>query len=344
MIGESKRKLAAILFADVVGFSRMMGENEVATLQALQQLQFALINPTIGQHQGRVVKTMGDGIFVEFKSIVDAVECAVAMQLGMIARYADEPGGSRLKLRIGVNLGDVLIDGEDIFGDGINIASRLQELAEPNGICISSAVFGHIDGVLDHSFVDGGAHQFKNIAKAIRAYKYQPERSDEPHEVAFRPFVDLPVDEKPFATGGCLCGQVRFEVSAKALGSMLCHCRMCQRFSGAPMLEGTTFPADAFRLTSGKLKIYQSSMIAERGFCGDCGSPILYRGRIGYWTDWIVVTTGSFDEPENFPPTYHLGTESTLPWLKIVDDLRRTSCKDSPSLVEAYRAVGQNVP
>lgn len=110
------------------------------------------------------------------------------------------------------------------------------------------------------------------------------------------------------------------------------------------MLEGTTFSADDFRLIKGKLKIYQSSMIAERGFCGHCGAPILYQGRIGYWTKWIVVTTGSLDHPEDYPPTYHLGTESMLPWLNMSDDLPRTTCQDSPSLVEAYRMVGQEVP
>ena len=110
------------------------------------------------------------------------------------------------------------------------------------------------------------------------------------------------------------------------------------------MLEGTTFPVDAFKLIKGELKVYKSSDIAERSFCGGCGSPILYQGRVGYWTKWIVVSTGSFDEPEKFPPTYHLGIESQLPWVRFVDDLPKTTCRDSPSLVEAYKAVGQEVP
>lgn len=344
MIDPTERRLAAILFADVVGFSRLMGRDEAATLASWQQLQFAIVNPTIGQFHGRIVKLMGDGILVEFKSIINAVECALAIQKGILRRNVDTPEEEGLRLRIGVNLGDVLIDGDDLFGDGINIAARLQQMAEPDGICISSSVFGHIDGVFDHGFHDVGAHHLKNIAKAVRVFRYTPEALDSPPKKAFRPFIDLPVQEKPLATGGCLCGHVRYEVSEKAMGSMLCHCRMCQRFSGAPMLEGTTFAASAFRLTKGKLKIYQSSLIAERGFCAHCGSPIVYQGRIGYWTEWIVVTTGSFDAPEQYPPTYHLGTESMLPWVNFMDDLPKTTCQDSPSLVEAYAAVGQSVP
>ena len=338
------RRLAAILIADVVEYSRLMAENEAETLRTLQEHQFAVVNPTIGQHHGRVVKTMGDGILVEFQSVVDAVHCAVAIQEGMIKRNEAVPQKRQIRFRIGINLGDVLIDGDDIFGDGVNVAARLQQLASPNGVAISSSVHAQIDGTIDHDFVDAGAHQLKNIATAVRIYLYSPDAAAGAAEVAFRPFVDAPVDQQPTATGGCLCGNVRYEVSGKPLGTMLCHCRMCQRFSGAPMLENTTFSADVFRFTKGEPKVYQSSKIAERGFCPDCGSSIFYRGRIGYWKDWIVLATASLDEPRNFPPTYHLGIESSLPWLKILDDLPRTTCRDSPSLVEAYRAVGEEVP
>jgi class 3 adenylate cyclase len=341
-----ERRLAAVLLTDVVGYSRLMGANEAATLAELQEHQFALINPTVGQYRGRIVKNMGDGILVEFKSVVDAVECAVAIQQGMVVRNTAIPQERQIKFRIGVNIGDLLIDREDIYGDGINVAARLQEMAVPNGVCISSTALQHIEGSVEHAFVDRGAHHFKNISRAIRVYQFNadPDSGSTSVEVAFRPFVDPPIEAPPLATGGCLCGKVRYEVNGKALGSMLCHCRMCQKYSGAPILEGTTFPVDAFRLTKGSPKFYQSSAIAERGFCADCGGPIVYRGLLGYWTSWIVVTTGSFDEPQRFPPTYHLGIESSLPWLKVVDDLPRTTCRDSPSLVEAYSSVGQEVP
>jgi hypothetical protein len=128
----------------------------------------------------------------------------------------------------------------------------------------------------------------------------------------------MPGDEQSVTKGGCLCGNVRYELTGETLGSMLCHCRMCQRFSGAPILQGTTFPMEAFHLTKGTPKFYQSSSIAERGFCADCGASMIYRGLIGTWTKWIVITTGSLDEPWKFLPTYHLGTESSLPWLKNI--------------------------
>ena len=339
-----ERRMAAILVADVVGYSRLMGEDQAATLHAMQEHRFALIDPTIGQHHGRIVKLMGDGILVEFQSVVDAVECAVSIQRGMISRNAGVPEDRQIRFRIGVNLGDVLIEDGDIYGDSVNIAARLQEIAEPNGVCVSSSVFGHIEGEIDHTFADMGAHQFKNIAKAIRVYQHRPDSSVKPIESAFRPFIDMPVERQPLVTGGCLCGNVRYEVTEKALGSMLCHCRMCQKFSGAPILGGTTFETEALRFTKGGPKFYQSSKIAERGFCGDCGTALVYRGLIGVWPKWIMIFTASLDEPEKFPPTYHLGIESSMPWLDIHDDLPRTMCKDSPSLIDAYRSVGQEVP
>ncbi len=338
------RKLVAILVADVVGYSRLMGKDETATLLALQEHQFALINPLIGQHKGRIVKLMGDGILVEFPSVIEAVECAIDIQNGMIRRNNDVTNDHRILFRIGINIGEVITDGDDIYGDGVNIAARLQERAKPNGICISSIVHDQIDGKVEHHFSDAGAQQFKNISKAIRTYQYNPDPLEETVDVAFRPFIDMPLKKKPTTTGGCLCGNVRYEITGEPLGSMLCHCRICQRFSGAPILEGTTFLAKEFKFTKGNPKFYKSSKIAERGFCADCGAPLVYKGTIGYWEDWIVVTTGNLDDPWNYPPSYHLGIESSLPWLKVHDDLPRTSCKDSPSLVEAYNFVGQKVP
>lgn len=341
---EIERRLAAILVADVVGYSRLMGEDETATLHALQQHRFALIDPTIGQYHGRIVKLMGDGLLVEFRSVAEAVGCAVSIQRGMLSRNAGITEKRQIRFRIGVNLGDVLIEDGDVYGDGVNIAARLQEAAEPYGVCISGSVFSHIEGEIDHKFPDMGAHRFKNIIKPIRVYQHNPDHSVSPTKTAFRPFVDMPVEPRTIVTGGCLCGNVRYELTDSALGSMLCHCRMCQKFSGAPILGGTTFQTEALRFTKGHPKFYQSSKIAERGFCGDCGTALLYRGLIGIWTKWIMVFTASLDEPEDFPPTYHLGIESTMPWLDIHDDLPRTMCKDSPSLIDAYHAVGQEVP
>ena len=135
-----ERRLAAILAADVVGYSRLMERDEAGTLAALQDRRQALIDPTIAAHRGRVVKLMGDGALVEFASVVDAVQCAVAIQEAMAERNANDSDSQALELRIGINLGDVMVEDGDIYGDGVNVAARLESLAEPAGICISDAV------------------------------------------------------------------------------------------------------------------------------------------------------------------------------------------------------------
>ncbi|MEM7427022.1 MAG: GFA family protein [Pseudomonadota bacterium] len=341
---KSERRLAAILVGDVVGYSRMMGADQEGTLEALQSHRFALLDPTIGQYHGRVVKRMGDGVLVEFQSVLDAVNCAMALQRGTVNRNAGVAEDRQLRWRIGINLGDVIIQDGDVFGDGVNIAARLQEIAEPNGVAIASTVFAHVEAELGGEFADLGAHEFKNIARPLRVYHYSPEPAAAPARQAFRPFIDIPSPEAPLITGGCLCGAVRFEVKGKTLGSMLCQCRMCQRFSGAPILGGTTFLTEDVKFVKGEPKYYRSSAIAERGFCAICSSPLTYRGTLGTWSQWIMVWTASLDEPEKFPPTYHLGIESAMPWLPLHDDLPRTACRDSPSLVDAYGTVGEEVP
>src|SRR5271169_1071081 len=135
-----ERRLAAILAADVAGYSRLMGADEEGTLERLKAHRRELVDPKVGEHRGRIVKTTGDGMLVEFPSVVDAVRCAIEVQRAMIDRNAETPEDQRIIFRIGVNLGDVIIDGDDIFGDGVNIAARLEALAEPGGICISRVV------------------------------------------------------------------------------------------------------------------------------------------------------------------------------------------------------------
>ncbi len=164
------RRLAAILAADVVGYSRLMGENEAETLTALKAHQAQFIDPTIAEHRGRIVKLMGDGVLVEFASVVASVECAMAIQDGMTKRNAEVPERRRMEFRIGVNLGDVIIDGDDIHGDGVNVAARLEGLAAPGGICISGDVFRQVEGKLDFGFEDMGEQRVKNIGKPVRVY------------------------------------------------------------------------------------------------------------------------------------------------------------------------------
>jgi adenylate cyclase len=165
-----ERRLSAILAADVVGYSRLMGANEVGTLQSLQRHQAELIEPEVSGRQGRIVKLTGDGILVEFPSVVNAVECAAAIQRGMPGRNADVPDDRRIEFRVGINLGDVIVEGDDIFGDGVNVAARLEGVARPGGIAVSQSVREHIANKLDLVFADRGEEQLKNIDRPVRVY------------------------------------------------------------------------------------------------------------------------------------------------------------------------------
>ena len=167
-----ERRLAAILAADVVGYSQLMGADEAGTLARLQALRAEAVDPAIAEHNGRMVKLMGDGALVEFGSVVDAVECAVEIQHAVAEAAGEMAADQRIVFRIGVNLGDVIVEGDDIYGDGVNVASRLQEIAEPGGVCISGSVFEQIKGKLDAAFDDMGAQDVKNIAEPVRAYRW----------------------------------------------------------------------------------------------------------------------------------------------------------------------------
>ena len=168
-----ERRLTAILAADIAGYSRLMGADEEGTLTQMKAHRRALLDPKIEEHRGRIVKTTGDGLLVEFPSVVDAVRCAVDIQRGMVGRNAATANDKRIEFRIGVNVGDIIIDGGDIFGDGVNVASRLEGLAEPGGICVSARVQEDVRGRLDVAFADEGEQQLKNIAWPVRVYRVQ---------------------------------------------------------------------------------------------------------------------------------------------------------------------------
>src|SRR5271166_4048664 len=167
------RRLAAILAADVVGYSRLMGEDEAGTARAVGERREAA-RPIVASHGGRIVKTTGDGLLLEFPSVVAAVECAIAIQNMMAERNADTPEDKRILYRIGVNLGDVLIEGDDILGDGVNIAAWLEGGAEPGGICLSGTAYDHIRGRVDARFADLGEKGLKNIAQPVWVYAIRP--------------------------------------------------------------------------------------------------------------------------------------------------------------------------
>jgi adenylate cyclase len=186
-----ERKLAAILAADVAGYSRLMGVDEAGTLAQLKAHRRELIDPKIAEHRGRVVKTTGDGILIEFPSVVEAVGCAVEVQQGMVERNADVSEDKRITFRVGVNLGDIIIDGDDIHGDGVNIAARLEAMAEPGMVCVSASAWEHARGKVSFGADDLGEHQLKNIDRPVRVFRIA---SSAPATATTKP---LPLPDKP---------------------------------------------------------------------------------------------------------------------------------------------------
>jgi TolB-like protein/class 3 adenylate cyclase len=166
-----QRRLAAILAADVVGYSRMMERDEAGTLGALKARRGDILQPLVTKHHGRIVKVMGDGVLVEFGSAVNAVECAIELQQAMGAANQDVPEDLGIVLRVGINLGDVMVEGGDIYGDGVNVAARLEALADPGGVLVSQTVYGQVRGKVPLAFEDIGEQRLKNIAESVRAYR-----------------------------------------------------------------------------------------------------------------------------------------------------------------------------
>jgi adenylate cyclase len=209
---HAERKLVAILAADVAGYSRLTGAEEEGTLRRLKTLRSELIDPKLAEYRGRMVKTTGDGMLVEFASVVDALRCAVEVQRGMVECNAEVPQEKRIEFRVGINVGDVIIDGDDIYGDGVNIAARLEGLAEPNGICVSRVVRDQVRDKLDLAFEDMGEQQVKNIARPVRVFRVaaQPASLAKPAlalpdkpSIAILPFQNLSGDpeQEYFADG-----------------------------------------------------------------------------------------------------------------------------------------------
>jgi adenylate cyclase len=203
-----ERRLAAILAADVAGYSRLMGEDEAGTLARLKALRRELFDPRIAEHKGRIVKTTGDGILIEFPSVVEAVACAVAVQREMAVRNVEGPSERCIEFRVGINLCDIILDEGDIFGDGVNVAARLEALAEPGGICVSRVVRDQVLNKLDLAFEDLGERQVKNIARPVHAYRVGPQAS--------RPQSALP-DPLPLAGQGAVGATGAERVPALAL-------------------------------------------------------------------------------------------------------------------------------
>jgi adenylate cyclase len=215
---ETRRRLMAILVGDVVGYSRLMEIDEVGTLARLKAHRLELIDPAIAKNSGRMIKTTGDGILVEFASVVDAVMCGLEIQLRLARRNADVEPDHRMRFRIGINLGDVIVENGDVFGDGVNVAARLEQLAEPGGICVSGAVHDQLGSKVEVKFEDLGEQQVKNIERAIRIYRVVLDEADaartavpsarrsetaEPPSIAVLPFANMSgeADQEFFADG-----------------------------------------------------------------------------------------------------------------------------------------------
>src|SRR5262245_47908641 len=177
-IERVRRRLAAILAADVAGYSRLMGEDEAGTLAALMAHRHELIEGKIAEHEGRIVKLTGDGMLAAFPSVVNAVACAVELQQGMDSRNAAVPPDRRIEFRIGINLGDVIVEGDDLYGDGVNVAARLEGIAEPGGVAVSAAVRDNVGNRLALKFSDLGEQVLKNIERPVRVYSVTPDEGE----------------------------------------------------------------------------------------------------------------------------------------------------------------------
>lgn len=339
-----KRQLAAILYADVAGYSRLTGLDEQDTHRKLDA-GLNLLTDVVAAHGGQKIHEAGDAILAEFQSVTEAVNSALEFQRQMTTRNARLPENERLEFRIGVNLGEVIHDRNDIYGDGVNLAARIQEFADPGGVCISGTIYEQVGGKLEQDFDDLGHRKVKNIVQPIHIYRAH--LSDMPSGAEGQPYFDFDGKEKDrssLVTGRCMCGDVRFEISRPAITTGYCHCRMCQRFSGAPVAAFAVFPRDAVRFTKGEPKYYKSSLIYERGFCSNCGSSLTGRYFAPETADWLGIRTASLDHPEDFAPTWHLGIESRVPWLDIHDDLPRERCEDSPDLHKRWEGIGLPSP
>ncbi len=335
-----ERKLAAIVAADVVGFAGLVSKDEDGTLSALDQLINQIVRVQVEAHRGRIFKSLGDGILAEFTSTVEAVNCAIGIQKSLAMDALGAGSKEHLRLRIGVSVGDVVIQGTDLLGDGVNAAARLQAMADAGGIAVSSEVMAQTRGKVDIALEDCGHKKFKDSDEPIHVFKTGQSKD------GTKGLFDF--DEEALADqlikGSCLCGSVRIEVSLPPISTGYCHCRICQKFTGSAMSTWTAFPLSGVRFTDKEPQYFASSPIAERGFCSVCGSSLTYRLVRPNPAAYLVLFTSCLDTPEKFAPRVHGGMESKMHWLDILDDFPRTTCAESRALQDAWTSVGLPEP
>ena len=215
----------------------------------------------------------------------------------------------------------------------------------------SGAVLEQLAADGDFAYDDLGFRHFKNIERPIHVYQMKLRLPESRHpmqsieaRVMGQPLFDDGVDQTVITRGQCTCGSVRFEISQQALGTGYCHCRICQRNSGAPVFAWTAFPIEAVRFTREKLKYYRLSLIAHQGFCENCGSLVIWRTLKPEPANYVAIATTCLDNPEDYAPTWHGGIESQLSWFQVHDDLPRTRCPESPLLRKAWESVGVDNP
>jgi class 3 adenylate cyclase len=338
-VQREKRKLAAIVAADIAGYSRLVGQDEEAVLRALRAHRRELIDPLIDEHGGRIANTAGDSLLVEFPSAVDALRSVLAIQQGMADRNRHIDADRQIRFRVGINIGDVVAEGDDLMGDGVNVAARLEEISEPGGIYISRSVHEHVAGKFAQVFDDLGHRKVKNIPHLVHVYRVH--LADSPSVAGGRGlFERRPVDTTSLVTGRCMCGEICYEINQPVIETGLCHCRMCQRFNSAPFSVWAVFPVEAVRFTRGEPKYYTSSRIGERAFCPNCGSSLAMRYYAPDRSDILAILASTLDHPEDYAPTRHLGMEGKMPWLDMNDSLPRTCSWESSPLRRRWAAVG----
>ncbi len=344
-----KRQLSAILYADVAGYSRLTGQNEEQTHQQLNT-GLNLLGEIITAHDGSKVHEAGDAILAEFSSATGAVDTAVEFQKQMASRDSDPGAGELIEFRIGVNIGEVIRDRGDIYGDGVNIAARIQEVAPPGSICVSSVVLEQLSSK-DYNFDDLGYRNFKNIERPVHVYEirlpdlfdHHPMQSIE-SRVQGQPMFDDAIDKPPITAGHCSCGSIRIEITQESLGTGFCHCKICRRCTGAPVFAWAAFPIEAVKFTQDKPEYYRLSLIGEKRFCKKCGSFVAWRGLKPEPANYLAIPTAILDNPEVYAPTWHGGIESQIAWLQIHDDLPRARCAESPFLKKSWGSMGASDP
>lgn len=338
-----ERHLSAILYADVAGYSRLTGLDEDKTHQKLDAA-LGLFAEQITAHGGQKVHEAGDAVLAEFHSVTAAVDTALQFQREMAERNKGVADDERLEFRIGVNLGEVIHDRGDIYGDGVNLTARIQELAEPGGVCVSGAVYEQVAGKIDEIFDDLGHRKLKNIAQPMRVFQVRvsdPDTSDENRPGW--PYLTS-AKKKPLATGGCLCRGVRYETWDEPILVAYCHCRFCQLATGAPLNAAVVYERASVRFHGDEPAIYTSSSIGKRGFCGTCGTTLFTRHYAPEEGDFISIRLATLDSPADFPPTAHYSVESQVPWLDINDGLPRIRSIDDPEMQRRWAAVGRPNP